>query len=226
MREMLFVDKPPVGIESVGGCPELGTLPDKWLGYAFHWKDGYSPQPVFIGQASVAFGDLEDGDASGSSIEVYLFGYRLELSEAGCDDPRMQDGFFVEYIVLEKEARVVRHRLNQTGSAAYSSTDENDDDVSACDFDWKNAPRLDKRPKWKPSEAYWPTCDGKPMTFVTQWILPDNDVTRRHLTFDEYNYLFVARSGNGLVFKVTTQETDLQTAEEHYREEEKRFKAD
>jgi len=54
---------------------------------------------------------------------------------------------------------------------------------------------VDKRPIWVQEEASWPFLNGEPMTFVTQYEMPDNEVTRTSAATDETLYVFVARTG-------------------------------
>ena len=74
------------------------------------------------------------------------------------------------------------------------------------EFLWVGQP-----PKWVESEPDWPFHDGKPMVFISQTALPENDVTRTRLTFDTVIYLFGARipveipDGYGVIYKTVEQ---------------------
>lgn len=48
-------------------------------------------------------------------------------------------------------------------------------------------------PSWVEVEPTWPFFNGKPMVFVSQTLLPQNEVTTKHLTWDQVVYLFGAR---------------------------------
>jgi hypothetical protein len=60
-----------------------------------------------------------------------------------------------------------------------------------------------------------------PMKFLGQVYLPENDVTRTLLNWDWNVYLFWTHANGANRFKITDQRTDLQTAEEHYTDEER-----
>ena len=69
------------------------------------------------------------------------------------------------------------------------------------------------------------------MVFIRQFSLPDNEVVRKNVTSATMVYLFAIREpveinghrGFELQFEVVTRQTDVQTAEDHYREEEQRW---
>jgi hypothetical protein len=67
---------------------------------------------------------------------------------------------------------------------------------------------VSSKPEWL-EEPQWPWVDGKPMIFVEQVKLPNNDVTVQHLIWDEMLYLFGRRipCGDGfeIEFKVISQ---------------------
>ena len=60
----------------------------------------------------------------------------------------------------------------------------------------------------------------KPMTVLDQLALPDTDLTRAMFTWNTNVFLFEANVGSRDTFKVVEQQSDLQTAEEHYATEE------
>lgn len=49
------------------------------------------------------------------------------------------------------------------------------------------------RPSWVEEEPAWPSIEGKPMVFIGQIGLPENEVTRKHLTWATVVYVFGAR---------------------------------
>ena len=209
----LFVTVPPRGVERLGGCPELIDMPDKRYGFSFRWQPGYVPRPVFIGQVEFPLHTIIGEGDSGSVARAHLFGYRFDLSRASCPDRDLPDGNFIEYVVVEdRDGRspVSRRLAQQAASVTYSEVAETED------YDWRQPACLRRPPRWKPEDAYWPACDGRPMVFLQQWTLPENEVTRSYLTHDCDIYLFCLARDNDLVFKITTQSTDLQTAEDHY----------
>ena len=56
--------------------------------------------------------------------------------------------------------------------------------------------------------------------FLDQLALPDTDLTRAMFTWNTNVFLFEASVGSRDTFKVVEQQSDLQTAEEHYATEE------
>lgn len=65
-------------------------------------------------------------------------------------------------------------------------------------------------PRWIEQEPSWPYYGGRPMVFISQADLVENDVTARSLGYDQTVYLFGARSevsvgGFELVYQTVTQ---------------------
>jgi hypothetical protein len=54
------------------------------------------------------------------------------------------------------------------------------------------------------------------MIFIGQTALRENEVTKNYLTWDQTVFLFWESTGKGSVFKITTQDLNSQSAEEHY----------
>ena len=48
-------------------------------------------------------------------------------------------------------------------------------------------------PKWVEEEPTWPFYKGRPMVFISQTNLPENEVTRESLTWDTVLYFFGIR---------------------------------
>jgi hypothetical protein len=70
-------------------------------------------------------------------------------------------------------------RLLQRGerdTTAYSEEAGSGSDLPARGVDAKSH-SVQSPPRWKPSEAYWPTYHDGLMSFVGQVMLPENDVT-------------------------------------------------
>jgi hypothetical protein len=152
--------------------------------------------------------------------DVHLMGARYDLAEALVGGDARGDGYFLEYFVAEQTTgRWSLHRLLQSVSVTSSERDEKADYVPAVDVRDPRSLSLGEPPKWKVSEAVWPTSDGKPMTFLGQLELPDSELTRRLLTWEITLFLFA--NGAELQFKVVEQDTTAQTAEDHYRHEDK-----
>lgn len=168
------------------------------------------PTPVYMGNVPLS-----------KTLTLLLFGYRLDLAKAKCGEAELPKGHFIEYVVLEQGGSFdgCLHVLAQSESVTYSASLEKDDYLIADSFDWREAPKLETAPNWKSEEACWPVTKNGPMMFCEQWSLPECDITRTHLTFDTTVFLFAQVSDKEHVFKITTQDIGLQTAEEHYSEE-------
>ena len=119
----------------------------------------------------------------------------------------------------------VAHVLAQHRSTTYQSLEETRDSVSGSDMKKKDLPTLclGEAPRWKAGAAQWPLLSGMPMQFVAQFGLLESEVTRRWLTFNESVFLFWLKHNGRDVFKITTQETRFQSAEDHYRAEARRM---
>jgi len=133
------------------------------------------------------------------------------------------EGHFLEYFVLEGSSADgwVLYRLLQRASVTHSEENEPGDYLTARDVDAASQ-SVEAPPRWKASEAAWPTYAGAPMKFLGQVHLPENDVTRALLNWDWNVYLFWTYANGANRFKIIDQPTDLQTAEEHYADEERR----
>ena len=116
------------------------------------------------------------------------------------------------------------HWLKQRkDNVAYSSLYEKKDCISAGEIKGANELSLGRRPRWKKSEAEWAAYQGQPMRFLGQVDLPENDVTRKFMTWDKSVFVFWQSIVGGSVYKITTQSISLQTAEEHYALEQEEF---
>lgn len=183
----------------------VADLPKKWQGLPIVWDDGYVSELVFIDQLQ-----FENRD-------IYIFGARFNTVSAAFEGgARLPAGFFINYTVVscfsEKAERVAV--LAQHGGPIYGEVSEKNDWMWAKRIPKDRYMSLINRPRWKMSEAQWPLSDGKPMQFLGQVVLPENEVSREFLTWGKSIYLF-SDEGMGR-FKITSQDTDLQTAEEHY----------
>jgi hypothetical protein len=174
------------------------------------WSSKADPVPVFLGK-------LPASDAQGCS-GLYIFGARYELSDALIDGQSLGLGYFVEYFVIWEKSvgEWAVHRLLQHQSVTFSEVDEPRDYVAAKVVADRKALCPNGLPRWKDSEAVWPTCDKKPMTFHGQLALPDTKVARDLFTWGLSIYLFSAQRHGSIFFKIVGQEADFQTAEEHY----------
>jgi hypothetical protein len=92
---------------------------------------------------------------------------------------------------------------------------------------------VDVPPDWGTDEPEWRFHQGRPMVFIRQFALPDNRVTRSAVTRATMLYVFGIRvpsptathpEAYRMVYEVVERPTGLQTAEDHYREEQERMK--
>lgn len=131
-----------------------------------------------------------------------LLGRRYELSDL--NEINLGDGYFLEYFVVSGNSPTWNvQRLIQNMSTMFSSTFEAKDYVEVDEsFDQKRH-SIVRPPDWVDAgNAYWPTSNGRLMTFIGQHRLTDCKETRRHLIFDEALYYFAAEDGS---FKIATQ---------------------
>ena len=197
--------------------PRLDPLPG-WKDYTIRWPKGLEVPPVFLGQFAIP-----PGEDRSSLLDVYVFGFRLELNRAEFSDFPVPDSFFVEYAVTEFPSRKTHWLSQRMYNTTYSSIFEKKDCTPATEIKRVDKLSLGRRPRWKKSEAEWATYQGQPMRFVGQIDLPENDVTRKFLTWDKSVLVFWQSIVAGSVYKITTQGISLQTAEEHYAMEEEEF---
>ena len=52
---------------------------------------------------------------------------------------------------------------------------------------------VDKPPEWAEGNPNWPYLNGKPMVFITQYAVPQNQITENSLTWDVVLYVFGQR---------------------------------
>ena len=197
--------------------PRLDPLPG-WKDYTIKWLDGLEVPPVFLGQFRIP----PHEDRAGC-LDVFLFGFRLELDRAAFSDFPVPDCHFVEYAVVELPSRKTHWLSQRMYNTTYSSLFEKKDCMPATQVKRVGELSLDRRPRWKKSEAEWATYQGQPMKFVGQIDLPENNVTRKFLTWDKSVFVFWQPSCADSVYKITTQSISAQTAEEHYAMEQEEF---
>ena len=173
--------EPGADLESLPwDCLNPIGLPATSFGRPVEWRPDYLPQPVFIGRCV-----LPDGG------ELLMFGVRYDFQWR--TEPAPGDGYFVRYVVVQQTLDgPVAHVLAQHRSTTYQSLEETRDSVFGSDIKKKDLPALcsGEPPRWKAGEAQWPLLSGLPMQFVTQFALPENEVTRQWLTFNESIFLF------------------------------------
>ena len=149
------------------------------------WLSERKPVPVFVESFGVPSQPAE--------TPVFLFGTRYDLSEVLCEGETLGDGegYFVEYFEVEESPAGgwLLHRLLQRASVTYSEEDDPDDSLPAREVG-ASSRSVDAPPRWKSSEAEWPTYAGAPMKFLDQVELPETEVTRTLLTWNTNVFLF------------------------------------
>lgn len=197
--------------------PQIESLlpgrPASWQGMEVEWASEAKPVPVYLRRFSLQHSRVVD--------DVHLLGARYDLTEALVGGDAFGRGYFLEYFVAEQTTgHWSLHRLLQSMSVTYSEGDEEEDYLPAVDVVEPRAFSFAEPPKWKASAAVWPTSDGIPMTFLGQIEFPDIELTRRLLTWETSVFLF-ASGDTDPQFKLVEQDTTAQSAEDHYRQEEK-----
>jgi hypothetical protein len=197
--------------------PPIDTLlkgrPDAWQGLPIDWSCASDPVPVYLARFRTSK-DL-------AVPNVFLFGARYNLVEALLEGESLGAGNFVEYFVVcgRPEASWSLHRLLQRQSVTFSEVDEAKDYVPADTVTNLSNLVVHRLPCWESeSDAAWPTNHGKPMIFLGQIALPETKLTRALFTWGISVYLFWSPNGRDS-FKVITQASGVQTADEHYESE-------
>src|SRR5262245_33090455 len=174
-----FVDKPPRWA-SRADWPELGGEP-----------------MVFIGQAEFIPG-ATGIPSTFPQIEMLVFGgkkaYPLEFLPSHLRE-KGPAPFTIEFKVLERtppSPDFAEHHLAQHGTIAWSQASDPDEYESVDMMQVEQLRSVTAKPRWKAEEASWPFHLGEPMLFVGQWALPKNAVTRQHLCWDSWVFLFVS----------------------------------
>ncbi len=206
MSDRLFVSVPPDWKGSPPFYPiDLEPPPEH------QWLKGRNPPPVFIGQCCVPNG-----------AEAYLFGIRHALSDVKGIAPSRANSYFIEFIVQEViEGVGALHRLRQHRNVTYSKIPESGDSLLVKKMK-KSEVRshcIGDLPEWNRYDAEWPTLTSKPMQFVAQFRLVENDTTRKFLTWNTAVFLFWTQFEVESTFKITSQEIDYQSASDHYASE-------
>ncbi|MBD3679221.1 MAG: hypothetical protein HUJ27_12595 [Rhodobacteraceae bacterium] len=189
--------------------------PQSWTGLELSWTTETAPEPVYI----APFWLPAEAD---EEREVFVFGAAHDLKEALIDGEIRDWGSFMEFSAVAKdEGRWRLHRLIQRTGVSFSATDEFPDCTFLNDMEKSQQSWLRRPPRWQTrSSTEWPLSDGKPMTFVGQVSLPENEVTKEHLTWGSTLYLFWCPETDA--FKIMEQKTGAQDIEDHYADEERR----
>lgn len=189
------------------------TRPQRWLGMTLEWESTAIPTTVLLA--------FLPGEAAAERL--CLLGRRYALAEARCDGDTSSSGSFVEFFVVEERNGIIGHtqRLLQQTNVTFVDEfgEEEEDAVVATSVKNASSLWLASPPSWKVSGAMWPTYNGLPMRFIGQVALDESDVARSHFSWGFDVFLFDAWRANRRIYKIVQQQRDLQTAEEHYRDE-------
>lgn len=210
---MLAVRRPPPTAPLDEIERAVVSPPSSVWGKSIEWKEPVRPKLVYIDTIDVATG--------AARMKVSLFGTRHDLADVLLAGNPYSGGFFVEYIIGAQNdggALSIR-RLVQHGSVPYSAVSEKNDSVPSSEVKDKEKRSLSGRPRWKASEAEWPTLRGEPMLFVGQTYIPKTRVATKYLSAGVNVYVFWRRVHEVDYFKIVDQDADQQTAEEHYAQE-------
>lgn len=205
---MKYVEHPPSEAVAFAFAP-----PEIFGGTPIAWRnDLVVPEPVFLREWRETVLALR--------VHLMLLGVRYDASlhDVG--------GHLVEFWMrtrYEAEGQVACQRLHQLGPSPVHSD-------SASDVDFvhlrkaSRLPVLDRDPEWVDRQnRLWPLHQGQPMVFFRQYAVP---VTTDPAVFAGGNmlYLFVVRKDERLLWRMTKQDYEAQSLEQHYRDEERRMR--
>ena len=216
MTEILNMSYPPDWKNFAPSTPDKVSPRLEWDNEKFIWDLDYNPPLVFIGQVSCPNGS-----------EALVYGIRFNYNRCKCNVPQAPNNHFVDFVVLELNSSSSRtHHLQQTDTVTYSINYESDDELFVSEMSKAqiNSLSVNSVPNWKPRDAVWPTLDDEPMSFLNQFPIIKSPVTKEFLTSNETVYLFWSETDNGSAFKITTQDTIYQSADDHYALENKLHK--
>jgi hypothetical protein len=193
------------------GLAPLIKMPPAVHGREIEWDADYSPIPVYI-KSFPWIGDRT----------IHLFGVRFSFSRSS----EKRSGQTIQYFIVCAVPTLTTLQLAQTRNPVYEPPGWSMQPVNAADCK-KESPEhcVGPLPKWKWSDALWPTRAGQLMTFIGQVNLPRNKVTEEYLTYNQTVFLFGSHDSDADVFAITEQSTNFHSAEDHYRDEGKRMEA-
>lgn len=175
---------------------------------------------VFINKIII---DESKAELLKSSIlrELYIFGAVVKTGEISLKYGEIKQ---LEFVVVEKKLEtdeLIYHHLAQHRSVMYKRDfdDTEEECVDMLTLDKVAMPYLKRKPKWKISEASIPTYNGNLFYFDSQIYIPENSTTTKCLgTWEETFYIFLyVTEEDELLIQIYTQETSVQTAEDHYK---------
>jgi hypothetical protein len=176
---------------------------------------------IFIDKITLGKSELETLNSS-TFRELYIFGTIVKTDEIRLNKPVQIKR--LEFIVIEKKVETnefIQHHLAQYNSVMYKR--EKDVTTSSCAdmIKKKDILYLKHFPKWKISEASIPEFNNKLFYFCSQIFLPENDTTKQYMSWGQTIFIFLhVKEDDELLVQIFTQDTSLQTAEDHYKLEE------
>ena len=210
---MLAVRRPPPTAPLDEIERAVASPPSSVWGKSIEWKEVVKPRLVYVDSLTLKSDRVH--------LDVHLFATKYDIGQALFDGRSYGHGFVVEYVIgtVTADALLLVHRLVQCGGDSYASLAEKGDSVPSRDVKDKDKLSLHGRPRWKASEARWPTLRGEPMLFVGQTYIPKTRVATKYLSAGVNVYVFWRRVHEVDHFKIYHQRADQQTAEEHYAQE-------
>lgn len=208
---MYLVSEPAPGVVLPPIVGLLTSRPVSWQGMELKWAQEGHPVPVFLKDLV-----LDEVTADG---RAFVFGARYNLAHVLVGGQNLGRGHFVEYVVVVRARDGTDwqvHRLLQRKSVTYSATDDRDDTRRAREVSKPAQLSIRNPPRWKVSEAEWPTHSGELMKFVGQFTVPENRVSRVFFTWNVTAYVFWSGKNQQDCFKIVEQRPHEQTAEEFY----------
>lgn len=197
--------------------PSIIKPPDRDLGSRWPVLNG-TPM-LFVGQTQIP----ADNEHDLPPAELYIFAGRGTVPpDLVPPHLRGENDWVAEYEVLlhdvSRDAWTAHHLIQDKGVVYHvaGTTAER----ASVDMLAQSAFRvMQRKPRWRASEATWPMLNGRHMVFIAQWVVPENQLTKGTFA-GEAIFLFADRAGGALEIKIWTTDVRVQTAEDHYRAEE------
>ena len=201
----------------------IAGKPPEWS-IAPRWPTLDDAPTLFIAQWSIRRDDPSVPD-SFPDTDIYLFGgRRLYPPEKLPAHLRHEPSYTIEFKLVDysvQTSTISERHLWQHDTIPYCEVDDPGNYQCVDMMSKKDFRYIWRKPRWKPSEASWPCTNSKPMLFVGQVLVRENDVTRQYFTWDTVIFLFVDEIDVGVMrFSIFTQDIGIQTAEDHYKAEE------
>jgi hypothetical protein len=170
------------------------------------------------------FADMEANAPFLSKTSALLFGGRIPVEGGYTHRGERVTGHKLEFRVLFHEPQkgtTTEQHLLQDKSTLFTQAGEPDHDqhVDMMQRHKKPMPCLVRSPRWKVGggNGKWGHLEERPMIFIGQIYLRENDLMRKVLTYGCSLFLFAGEDKTKTIhFKLYFQETSAQSAEDHY----------